>query len=108
MSKFTDLSTEQQALVSAWVQNQFRPTARAMAQSLAALAGLDQGTWLPTISSLVTALDAGTAIPDQTGLAGAQQLIREDIIAFMTAAEEVLAANNTSAQIAAYNKIGGI
>lgn len=108
MSTFSALTPAQQSLVSSWVTSQFRPIARAMKEALATLAAVDLGVWQPTLVSIITGLDAGTAIPDNTGLAGAQPLVREDILNFMAMAESALASTNTPANIALYNKIGGV
>jgi hypothetical protein len=65
------------------------------------------GTWQASISALVSGLDAGTVIPDTTGLAGAQPLMREDLIAMMQAIESLLSSANATAQRAEYLKVVG-
>jgi hypothetical protein len=39
-----------------------------------------QVAWTNTVAALVTSLDAGSIVPDNTGLAGAQPMTREEVI----------------------------
>lgn len=105
---FEKLTPEQQALVSTWVAVKFRPTVAAMARAFSALAALDLEDWQPTVALLVTGLDAGIVVPDQTGLAGAQTLISDDIVSLMTTIEALLQVQNKMSNRAQYNKIAGI
>lgn len=53
-------------------------------------------------------LDAGTIIPDQTTLAGAQALTSTDISQWMTSIEAMLATNNNNAWRLAFIRAGGV
>ena len=99
------LAEPQQALVLAWMPL-FRASIVQLVGACNNGAALD-GTWQAAISAIVNGLPAGTVIPDTTGLAGAQPLMREDLIAMMGAIESLLASANTSQQRAEYLKVVG-
>ena len=105
MATFSSYTAAQQAQILAFMPL-FRSAIVGLVASCNGGASLD-GTWTAAISPLVTGLDAGTVIPDNTGLAGAMPLAREDVLAIMTAIEGLLATANTPAQRAEYLKVVG-
>jgi hypothetical protein len=105
MATFTTLTSTQQAQVIAWMPL-FRSSVIQLAQACNQGASLDS-VWQNTILAIVTSLDAGTIIPDVTGLAGASPLVREDVLGMMAAIEALLSSANTTAQQAEYVKVVG-
>lgn len=105
MATFSSYTSAQQAQILAFMPL-FRSAIVGLVGACNQGATLD-GTWTGAISTLVTGLDAGTVIPDTTGLAGAMPLAREDVLAIMTAIEGLLATANTPAQRAEYLKVVG-
>ena len=105
MAAFSALTADQQSQLLG-----FMPVLRAGIAELAKVcnhgARLDQ-TWTAGIKAIVASLDAGTVIPDTTGLAGAASLTSDDLNAMMTAIEQGLAVLDTAAQQAAYLKAVG-
>jgi hypothetical protein len=107
MAAFSTLTPQQQALVSGWLTATFRPTVLANARALAALQQMAT-FYAAAIAPLLATVDAAETIPDQTGLAGAAPLAVADVTQWMTAAEAVLTAQNTPAQVAEFVKIAGV
>lgn len=88
----------------------FMPLFRAATVQLVAAA--DGGAkldsiWTNGLSAVVESLASGTVIPDTTGLAGASPLAMDDVVAQMTAIEQLLASANTAQARAEYLKIVG-
>ena len=105
MATFSSLTAGQQEQILAFMPL-FRGAIITLARACNGGASLD-GVWTTGVSALVTSLDAGTTIPDITGLAGAQSLVREDVLGAMAAIEALLATANSAAQRAEYLKIVG-
>jgi hypothetical protein len=106
MASFSALTADQQGQVLAFM-TLLRPNCGELARACNHGSAMDS-VWQTTVSALVTSLDAGTAIPDDTGLAGAVTLVREDVLGLMTAIEALLSSANTSAARAEYIKAAGI
>jgi hypothetical protein len=85
----------------------FRAKIAAFAQAVKGLADFDQ-IWTNGPLATITALDPGTVIPDSTGLAGANALVREEMLSSMTSVEAMEVTYNTAALRAAYMKIAGL
>lgn len=105
MAAFSALTETQQVQVQAFMPL-FRSSIIQLAQACNQGARLDS-VWQNTILASVTSLDAGTVIPDTTGLAGAAPLTREDVLGMMGAIEALLANVNTSAAQVEYVKAVG-
>lgn len=106
MTKFADLTADQQTLVSLFVGPQFRPSVGQAARALNALKQLVE-IYQINVQALIEGLEPGEPIPNETGLAGAQPLVKEDVVAFMTAADGLLAEYNTVDLRKEYAKIAG-
>ena len=106
MSTFTELTPDQQTATLAFMAA-FRPLMGQAARLFNAIQGLENA-WNANVSAAVTSLDAGTTIPDQTGLAGAQSLQREDLIGTMADLATALSTFNTAVNIAVYIRAAGL
>lgn len=93
MAGFSGMTPDQQAQVLAFMPV-FRSKVIELARAVNNMAALLE-VWNTNVSVPVLALDAGTVIPDNTGLAGAQSVNREQIMAVMGAMMAALAAANT-------------
>lgn len=58
--------------------------------------------------ALVTSIDAGEVIPNTSGLAGADELTRTEVVALYTALNAIRTANDTAPNRAAWSKAAGI
>ena len=58
--------------------------------------------------ALVTSIDAGATIPNTSGLAGADDMTRSELVAVWTALEADRSANDTPTNRAGFSKAAGI
>jgi hypothetical protein len=85
----------------------FRANIGLFARTVATLAQMDTNLWQASVKAEVTALTAGTIIPDVTNLDGALPQTREQVLALMTGLEALLTTYNTPAQFTTYASIAG-
>ena len=58
--------------------------------------------------ALITSVDAGATIPNTSGLAGADDLTRAELVALYNVLDGIRTTNDTSANRAAWSKAAGI
>ena len=105
--KFADLTPEEQNLVSLFVAQHFRPAVGGAARSLNGVNQLHSTFKISGVAAILANLDGGEKVPDETGLAGAQPLVADDVVGFMKAAEGMLTAYNFDELRMQYAKIAG-
>ena len=105
MTAWASMTANQQTQMMAYMAS-LRPAVARFASAVNALASLDSN-WQNIVLAEVTALDAGTVIPDVTGLSGAIPLTREQVLAFMTSAETMLSTYNTATAKTLYAQMAG-
>lgn len=106
MTTYNNLTPAQQAIIQAFMTG-LRPLAGQLARTLQQLAALD-AAWQAGTLALINSLDAGAAVNDATGLAGAQVLVKEEVLAHMTNIETILSIYGTAPFQQAFVKAAGI
>lgn len=93
MSTFAQLTSDQQSQLLAFMLL-FRPNTGQLARTLDTLRKMDD-YWNNNAKAINALLDAGIVVPDNTGLAGATTLTKDNLITIMNAIETLLATYNT-------------
>lgn len=104
MATYANLSPADKAIVDNTV-NLIRGAAGSMAAAWTRIKAIADDT---NAVGLVTSLDAGQVIPNTSGLAGADDLTKEDVVAVWQIVNGIRAANDNAANRAAMSKAAGV
>lgn len=106
MASYTELTSEQQELLQAflnfaraWVGEQARAFNHA---------DVAKDAYTSQIASIMAQLDAGSVLPNSSGLDGAQSITKEELGAVVTAINGMLTSYNTTAIREAWTKLCGL
>lgn len=104
MALYSELSAQDQAIVQNTV-NLLRSGAGEIARVFNHLKAIADDA---NAVALVTSLDASEVIPNESGLAGADDLTRTEVVALYTALNSIRTTNDTAQNRAAWSKAAGI
>jgi hypothetical protein len=103
---YDGLTSAQRAQVQVFLEA-LRPTMGELARLFARFERLEDA-WSGSVAGIVTGLDAGAVITDDTGLAGAQHVTRESLVGTMADFSQALAAFNSDGNRARYIAYAGL
>ena len=106
MALFSELTAEEQGILLHSVDVLMRPVAGELARVLNHFQAFDSDYDGQT-EDIVTQLDAGALVPNESGLAGTATLDKEDVIQMANQIQAILTAYNTSTHREFYVKLSG-
>ena len=106
MAAFSSLTTDQQNQIIAFMQV-FRPTIGQTARASNKVVTMLQ-VWTNVIQPIISTLDSGTVIPDNTNLAGAVSLTSDEVTALMGGFASYVSTFVTPANVTAWTQAAGI
>ena len=104
MATYAELSAEDRAIVDNTV-NMIRASAGEMARAWNRLKAIADDS---NATALVTSIDAGETIPNTSGLAGADDMTRSELVAVWTVLNGIRTTNDTAPNRAAFSKAAGV
>ena len=104
MATYAELSAEDQAVVDNTI-NLIRAAAGERARAWNRQKAIADDS---NAIALVTSIDAGATIPNTSGLAGADDMTRSELVAVWNTLEEDRAANDDATNRAAFSKAAGV